>query len=140
MAFVMTRNTRQSLKSGVAKLAFSPVCHVFWRTRTSACFAPPVKSFNAVVRSQNKRPLDWAGFHGLMRCFVLQTKRFTASHAYYPQKLVPTVLTKLIGPEPRITHTPPSHILFNLGSSIISFLINCASSLCRLLGHYHKNA
>ncbi len=80
MAFVMTRNTRQSLQIGVYT---------------------PVKSFNAVVRRHNKRLLDWAGFHGLMRCLDLQTKRFTTSHAYYPQKLVPPILTKLIGPEPR---------------------------------------
>ncbi len=37
MAFVMTRNTRQSLQSGVYT---------------------PVKSFNAVVRRHNKRPSD----------------------------------------------------------------------------------
>ncbi len=84
MAFVMARNTRQSLQSGVYT---------------------PVKSFNTVARRQNKRPLDWqvdrAGFYGLMRCFALETTRSTASYAYYPQKLTPTILTKLIGPEPK---------------------------------------
>lgn len=79
MAFVMTRNTRKSLKSGVH---------------------PPVKGFDAVVRRQNKRPLDWIDLHGLMRCFSLKTNRFPAPHAYYPHKFIPTILTKLIGPEP----------------------------------------
>ena len=102
MAIVMTRNTRKSSKNGVAKLALAPVCQLFWRTRTSACFAPPFKSFDAVVRSQNERPPDWINLHGLMRCFALKTRRFPAAHAYYPHKFIPTILTKLIGPEPKV--------------------------------------
>lgn len=79
MAFIMTRNTRKSSKSGVC---------------------PPVEGFDAVVRRQNKRPVDWINLYGLMRCFALKTIRFPAPHAYYPHKFIPTILTKLIGPEP----------------------------------------
>ena len=79
MAFVMTRNTRKSSKSGVH---------------------PPVKSFDVVVCRQNNRPSDWINLHGLMRCLALKTRRFPAPHAYYPHKFIPTILTKLIGPEP----------------------------------------
>jgi len=80
MAFVMTRNTRKSLKNGVY---------------------PPFKSFDAGVRGQNNRPSDWINLHGLMRCFGLKTGRFPAPHAYYPHKFTPTILTKLVGPEPK---------------------------------------
>ena len=64
---------------------------------------PPVECFDAVGRRQNERPLDWTNLHGLMRCFTLKANRLPAVHACYPHKFLPTILTKLMGPEPNVT-------------------------------------